>query len=209
MFLIDDSSSMYGPRWRETKDAIEKIAPICTKYDSDGIDIHFLNHPTPYKNITSEAQVSAIFNRIEPNGMTFTGKRLRQLITPYLARVEKNVENTKPLNIIVITDGEPTDEPHLVIIPIAKKLDKMDALPWQLGIQFLQVGNDPKAAAHLRFLDDKLSSHAGDENMRDIVDTQPYRSDHNKPLSADGILKVVLGAVLKRMDEQHGNHLHL
>jgi len=122
--------------------------------------------------------------------------------------VQKNIDNTKPINIIVITDGEPTDEPDGILISIAKKLDKMDARPWQLGVQFLQVGNDPKATRHLQDLDDKLSKKAGDDEMRDIVDTQPFRSDRGSVINADGILKTVLGAVLKRQDNQQGNHLH-
>jgi len=208
VFLIDDSTSMSGQRWRETRKAIEAIAPICTKYDRDGIDIHFLNHSTAYEHITSASEVSSIFNRVAPHGLTWTGARLDDLTRPYLKRLQKNIDNTKPINIIVITDGEPTDEPDGILISIAKKLDKMDARPWQLGVQFLQVGNDPKATRHLQDLDDKLSKKAGDDEMRDIVDTQPFRSDRGSVINADGILKTVLGAVLKRQDNQQGNHLH-
>src|ERR1700760_359372 len=43
VFLIDDSGSMVGRSWRETKDALAAIAPICTSYDADGIDMYFLN----------------------------------------------------------------------------------------------------------------------------------------------------------------------
>ncbi|KAI4240065.1 MAG: hypothetical protein L6R42_011591, partial [Xanthoria sp. 1 TBL-2021] len=42
-FLIDDSGSMAGRSWREVADALATIAPICTSFDSDGIDIYFLN----------------------------------------------------------------------------------------------------------------------------------------------------------------------
>jgi uncharacterized protein YegL len=208
VFLIDDSGSMAGSRWKETMRAVEAIAPICTKYDKDGIDIHFLNHKTAYENVTSAAKVSSIFNSVSPQGMTFSGEKLDDLTRPYLKRLQKNIDNTKPMNIIFITDGEPSDEPDLVLISIAKKLDKMDARPWQLGVQFLQVGNDPRATQHLQDLDDKLSKKAGDDEMRDIVDTQPFRSDRGSVINADGILKTVLGAVLKRQDNLQGRHLH-
>lgn len=36
IFVVDDSSSMLGQRWREAEAA---MAPICTQYDQDGIDI--------------------------------------------------------------------------------------------------------------------------------------------------------------------------
>lgn len=42
VFLIDDSGSMAGKSWRETKDALETIIPVCVQHDADGIDIYFL-----------------------------------------------------------------------------------------------------------------------------------------------------------------------
>ena len=42
VFLIDDSGSMQGKSWRETKDALETIIPVCVQHDADGIDVHFL-----------------------------------------------------------------------------------------------------------------------------------------------------------------------
>jgi hypothetical protein len=40
----------------------------------------------------------------------------------------------------------------------AKRLDACNAEPWQVGIQFFQVGNEPEAAEELRELDDGLAS---------------------------------------------------
>ena len=65
VFLIDDSSSMSGPRWRETKAALESIVDICTKYDEDGIDIHFINKPQSFENVTSSSAVREIFSSTE------------------------------------------------------------------------------------------------------------------------------------------------
>ncbi|KAK3357841.1 hypothetical protein B0T25DRAFT_567099 [Lasiosphaeria hispida] len=42
----------------------------------------------------------------------------------------------KSVNMIVITDGVPTDDPESVIVSIAKRVDKADAPPYQVGIQF-------------------------------------------------------------------------
>jgi len=36
--------------------------------------------------------------------------------------------------MIIITDGVPTDDLESVIVSIAKKLDKADAPPYQVGI---------------------------------------------------------------------------
>ena len=57
VFLIDDSGSMQGKSWRETKDALETIIPVCVQHDADGIDIYFLvsspAQPSPNSRSTS------------------------------------------------------------------------------------------------------------------------------------------------------------
>jgi uncharacterized protein YegL len=202
VFLIDDSGSMAGRSWKETGKALETITPICTQRDADGIDVYFLNHPDSslYKNITTAGTVVEIFQTVRPSGATPTGQRLNKILRPYVQRYEKNPETTKPINIIVITDGEPSDDVESPIIQAAKKLDKLDAPAWQVGIQFFQVGKEPGAREHLKQLDDGLKELAGDDELRDIVDTVPFTGDDNATLTGTGILKVVLGAVHRKQD---------
>jgi uncharacterized protein YegL len=209
VFLIDDSGSMAGRSWKETGKALETITPICTQRDADGIDIYFLNHPDSsiYKNITSAGTVVEIFQTVRPSGSTPTGQRLNKILKPYLTRYEKNPDSTKPINIIVITDGEPSDDVESTIIQAAKKLDKLDAPAWQVGIQFFQVGKEPGARDHLKQLDDGLRDLAGDDELRDIVDTVPFTGDDNAELTAVGILKVVIGAVHRKQD-RNSKELH-
>jgi uncharacterized protein YegL len=202
VFLIDDSGSMAGRSWQETSKALQTITPICTERDEDGIDIYFLNHPdeTLYKNITTSETVVEIFQTIRPDGVTPTGKRLSQILKPYLKRYKKKPDSTKPINIIVITDGEPTDDVESSIIQAAKKLDELEALPWQIGIQFFQVGNVPGVGEHLEQLDKGLGVLADNGELRDMVATVPFTGENGGELTAAGILKAVLGAVVKRYD---------
>lgn len=114
-------------------------------------------------------------------------------------------EFPRPLNIIVITDGIPSDDPESVIIHAARKLDALDAPPWQVGIQFFQVGEEQGAADALRDLDDGLVERGG--GIRDMVDTVPWsggRGARDRELSAERILKVVLGGVNRRLDRKDG-----
>lgn len=218
VFLIDDSGSMAGRSWRETSAALSAITPICTAHDADGIDIYFLNHNNTlpgsksgaYSNITTTAGVQDIFKSVRPLGGTPTGTRLNHILKPYLSSVEESIERrahghdapVKPLNIIVITDGVPSDDVESVIVQAAKRLDALNAEPWQVGIQFFQVGREPEAAEDLRDLDDALS---GEHGIRDIVDTVPWSGEDGQVLSADGILKVVLGSVVKKLDRRRGS----
>lgn len=218
IFLIDDSGSMAGRSWRETSAALSAITPICTAHDADGIDIYFLNHRNPmagsncggYTNITTTSAVEEIFRSVRPLGGTPTATRLNHILKPYLAQLEESIERraqgqdvpVKPLNIIVITDGVPSDDVESVIVHAAKKLDQYDAEPWQIGIQFFQVGHEPEAAEDLRDLDDALASEHG---IRDMVDTVPWTGEDGHTLTAAGILKCTMGAINRKLDRRRGS----
>lgn len=66
----------------------------------------------------------------------------------------------------------------------------------QLGIQFVQIGNNPEATEFLNELDDDLSRVHG---VRDIVDTTPYNGGN---LSAELIVKILLGGINRRVDRR-------
>ncbi|CAG8909760.1 unnamed protein product [Penicillium egyptiacum] len=259
IFLVDDSSSMRGELWQEAKEAIAAIAPVCTKYDSEGIDIYFINHrPKPntnsnsnsssnynynhnynpsrrsrldaggYHNIRTAQRVNEIFTSVRPSGGTGVGGRLHDILDPYMKLVEAKeserraqkdasgssflakpvdpeaVKSVKPINIITITDGVFTDDAESIIIKTAQRLDgpSCRAIPWQVGIQFFQIGNDEMARQYLEELDEDLGSRCNNLHMRDIVDTVSWRNRAGKRLEGDGILKTVLGAVHKRLDRK-------
>ena len=44
VFLVDDSPSMAGQKWELVKTILDTCTPIATRYDRNGIDIHFLNN---------------------------------------------------------------------------------------------------------------------------------------------------------------------
>ncbi|KAM0364096.1 hypothetical protein ACHAO7_010086 [Fusarium culmorum] len=219
VFVIDDSGSMAGRSWGEVQVVLRTIAPICTSHDPDGIDIYFLNHrssatgsgtqaPGGYYHYRNTEEVSGLFAYVCPSGSTPTGTRLQSILNPYISHIASpaaNIESTKPINIIVITDGAPSDDPEAIIVTQARKLDQIEAPPHQVGIQFFQVGNVLGATKALRELDDDLAN----QGIRDMVDTTTWNSttSGNSPtLSAEEILKVVLGAVVRRFDRRatHG-----
>lgn len=224
IFLVDDSASMIGQSWREAEEAITAITPVCTKYDSDGIDIFFLNHHSTsdgsggYLNIKSPATVQEIFRGVLPKDATPVGKRLQQILLPYLSQVQEMAAHIKqygslrdlklavrPINIIVITDGVFSDDAESVILRAVQTLEECDADPWQIGIQFFQIGTDITAQKYLKQLDDDLGKAVKNGQFRDIVDTVPWKGQTGRTLSGDGILKVVLGAVNKRLDREKGH----
>ncbi|KAL1899598.1 hypothetical protein Cpir12675_001366 [Ceratocystis pirilliformis] len=219
-FVIDDSGSMYGSNWAETQEVLKAIMPICISHDTDGVDLYFLNYkskyaapcetkgPNGFYGIKSPAEIQKIFDSINPYGTTPTGQRLQSILAPYQRSLadayerskEKGalVEPIKPINVITITDGRPSDDVEGVIVPVARRLDSLDAPPYQIGLQFFQVGSDANATAGLRELDDELE----EMNIRDIVDTVFWDGELGTGLSSDLILKTVLGAVNRRLDRK-------
>ena len=70
-----------------------------------------------------------------------------------------------------------------------------------MGIQFFQIGEEKGAVEALEELDDGLKDANG---VRDIVDTVPCKGSYGSGLNADGVLKVVLESVKKRLDRKAG-----
>lgn len=208
-------------RWRDTRAALETIATVATKYDSDGIDVHFLNSTQhDAYNIQSAAEVRRLFDLVRPAGITPIAACLDHILRAYLdtyatARAAMIPGTTtkypKPLNIIVLTDGEPTDDPESVIVDAARRLDALNAPLCQVGIQFFQIGDEEGAREALEDLDDAL---AGIYGIRDMVDYTPYignrpgRSvdEDGEAVTGEWILKVLTGAVNRRLDRLQNDH---
>ncbi|KAI0407807.1 hypothetical protein F4802DRAFT_488386 [Xylaria palmicola] len=165
-----------------------------------------------YIGVSDADHVRTVFNNRSPMLNTPTGRRLGEVMETYVncyeARMAHGQTAPKPLNIIVITDGEASDKNVLRenLVRQAERLDALCAPYHQLGVQFFQVGKDEGAARHLRELDDHLGNHRAGKELRDIVDCvthdQLSREGGSAQLTADVILKIVLGSVNKHLDNQ-------
>lgn len=216
IFLIDDSSSMTsGTRWEEVKTVLYQIVPVCAQHDEDGIDILFLNNRAQFKGVKNASAVSHVFETVYPAGLTPTGARINEILGPYVdeyarkaARKGPKKTGMKPVNLIVITDGAPTDRAgstvQTVLHRMASKLDEAGAPLYQVGVQFFQVGDDAAARRTLEALDDNLAGLVAGGQLRDIVDTCTFDASDGgvSTLTSEAVLKTVLGAVVKRFDDQ-------
>jgi len=201
VIIVDDSGSMHGALWREARDALAALAETASKYDADGIDVHFLNDKSKGSNMKDAASVNRLFSHVTPRGITPIGEKLEELLLLYLSDLDSAKDNDaplsksiKPVNYIVITDGAPTDDPEAVIVATARRLDAGNFPITQVGIQFVQIGNSQSATDYLKELDDGLSAV---HKIRDIVDTTPYIGG---PLNAEVLTKILLGGINRRVD---------
>ena len=159
-FLVDDSDSMVGPRWTTTKEVMARIASIAVKYDKNGVDVRFFNEDVEDEdrlNLDSAQKVMGLFENLEPEGSTPTADILEVELNEYLHDY-KNNRHIKCLNLIVITDGAPSPGQDVegVIVKYARMLAQQDAPPLQVGIQFVQIGDEKGAKDFLDSLDNDL-----------------------------------------------------
>ncbi|KFX95842.1 hypothetical protein O988_05597 [Pseudogymnoascus sp. VKM F-3808] len=165
-----------------------------------------------YRNITTAAGIDSIFASVRPSGGTPTGARLNAILTAKRAPNPLNTEAmdaVKPLNILTITDGVPSDDVESVLLVAAKRLDKLEAAPHQVGVQFFQVGNEEGAKEALGELDDGIQGLVRG-GVRDMVDTctwigGPAEEGEAPSLTGEEMMKVCLGSVVKRLDRRRSN----
>ena len=160
VLLVDDSDSMYGRRWDTTNHVLAKIASIAVLHDRDGVDIRFFNEyleDVERLHLDSADKVMSIFGKVDPFGSTPTADVLDRELRDYIYEYRSN-RHRKGLNLIILTDGEPDTGQDVagVIARFAKKLEELEAPLRQVGIQFVQIGGDKKAAEFLRTLDNDL-----------------------------------------------------
>lgn len=187
VLLIDRSGSMADPvspkiltsKWKYVQESVIALAKKCYELDKDGIDIYLFNRSfQKFLNSTPD-NISAIFSDFAPMGGTD--------FIPVLSEALSNHFNhsNAPTSIIIITDGEPSDgiqgQKALanLIIEASKKIES----DFELGISFIQVGNDKQASQFLKKLDDDLTSVGA---KFDICDTKTF--DDLENLSLEKIL---------------------
>ncbi|KAH7909989.1 hypothetical protein BJ138DRAFT_1009742 [Hygrophoropsis aurantiaca] len=201
VILVDDSLSMEGVLWSQAREAVGGIADLANKYGSKGIDLFFLHQDGLAPNLKTKQAIEELFDSVTPDGEdTPTAFKLEQIINHYLPFLETKNSTHEPITIIVLTDGVATDHedlPHR-IVETAHRLENHGIGHDKFGIQFVQIGNDPEAAAALHELDDHLAEQY---KIRDIVDATPFDPIQGA-FDTEYMVKILLGSINKELDAQ-------
>lgn len=164
VIVIDDSGSMAGSLWTMTSKVLAQLVRRAVRFDTNGIDVYFFNSKKAHENVGSTRQVMQVFNEVRPQGTTPTYDRLHSHLESYMRRF-KNDPDIKKLNLVFITDGPPDDEAEDdikdEIASVAKRLEALDANKRQVGLQFVQVGNDKDATEFFEWIDDHIKKDRG------------------------------------------------
>jgi hypothetical protein len=168
-------------RWDTVLEALQHIAGIAVEYDESGIDVHFLVRSWhDRQGIKNSSQVRQVLEKIgielrkRGSGPTKFAPALEPILDGYVEDYRKwkapgsETDGPRPLDLIVLTDGA-AEEKHKkatedLIVKTARTLTKLRAMTRQVGIEFVQVGEDTDATQFLKHLDDDLEKL----NVRDV-----------------------------------------
>lgn len=175
--LVDKSGSMSTAdcpggksRWDYAQENVLAIARECQKYDDNGITVGtFANKLKLYENVTDgSGLLEKIFSENQPGGSTDTAGALDHVIGEYLD--SKKSGSSKPIIVVIMTDGIPDDEAALVkvIVNATKKIDTRE----EIGLEFIQVGKDEHAHAFLDRLDNNMTKEGAKLDIVNAVTTE-------------------------------------
>ncbi len=147
-------------RWLAAQGAIIALAKQCEALDSDGITIYInpesAGNPQLFKRYdqVKSQQLDPIFAENIPLDSLNLSSVLQMALDDYFER--KAIGRTKANGeiILVVTDGEPQDRRAIVktIVAATKRMERDE----ELGIGFIQVGDDALAKGFLTALDNDM-----------------------------------------------------
>lgn len=162
----------YEHRWHSAYESIINLVRACQKFDSDGVTLYVSCRDSKeysfqqYKCVMPEKLREIVEAHYPPYELDLLGV-LEKTFDDYLARKANGTAKANGEIIIVLIDGEPRDRLEIakVIVEATHELDNHR----ELGIGFVQVGEDLLARGFLKALDEDLM-HAGAKF--DIVNTK-------------------------------------
>lgn len=183
--VIDTSGSMAEPvkpgsnvsRWTAMQESLRGFIRDISKFDSDGIDLVQLGGVCSSWSAVNEEAALKIFQDLSPRGGTPLAKALSEAFKLAGKSAKKDF-------VVVYTDGVPDDMDAVraVILNQANSQPTDDALT----VLFVQVGDDARATAFLKGLDDNLKGA-----KFDIVDAKTTEEVDQFPTTADLVVAAI------------------
>ena len=156
--ILDRSGSMHThdtghskSRWHTAKAAVEHMAEQVERLVSTkkGMTLWMFSSPphSRYTDLKTCEDVESVFCKEKPHGLTDLSGVLRQAF-------EDHLTFNQPEHILVVTDGEPSNRDDVITV-LVEFINKLSS-PDQLGITFMQVGEDSTAADYLHNIQDHI-----------------------------------------------------
>lgn len=198
VLLIDDSGSMnLETRIEDAIATMIMLLEISLMFDSNGIDVMFLNQTHLNCVISNINQITSLNDTFEASGGTHAGNALNYFVE--LFKHNYASVNGKPVTLIYLGDGKIDDSDLFTqtivdACKIPRNNPTVDVRP--ITFQLFQVGTDSEASKYFQELDTIMKEVY---KLEDCVDTVSYEKMKGRSLK-DTVLKILLGSVLADLD---------
>ncbi|KAH0580698.1 hypothetical protein J132_02387 [Termitomyces sp. J132] len=191
-FLLDDSTSMAGKRFQEATKVLRGFAGAVAKYNEHGIKIQFFNSSKTL-TINDSQGMAHCLESFSLTPKSPLGTKLGNLLDNYMEHLKVEGAKLKPMILVIITDGVPTDgvQTEEAVMRAAKDLNRCNTQPKQIVLQFVQTGKEQRAIDYLQRLDDTLTF----QENRIMVSTTPLNPDIELDL-----LKILLDTINQQVN---------
>ena len=192
------TNSNHNTRWDELKEVVNIVLEIATIYDSDGIDINFLNRNN-YENIYNLETVKNILED-RPYGLTPLNKSLKMILDKYK-------DSIKPVLIVIATDGIPTNDFGKQDIDSFKNtlIQKNHS---KFYVSFLACSDQDQDINYLNYLDRKIPNvDTLDDYNSELIEVKNAQGKNFRYTFGDHIVRLLLGPLcpeLDSLDEKKG-----
>jgi len=163
----------FAQLWDAAQSSVLKLVQHCEAFDPDGITLYVsccgeegVCQFQKYEQVTS-ANLTRIIQENYPPDAVNLKLAIDAALTDYFTRKAAGSAKTNGEMILVLLDGEPSDRLAIgrAIVEASQKIERDE----ELGIGFVQIGQDPMAQGFFRALDNNLKTAGA---KFDIVHTQ-------------------------------------
>jgi len=180
-----------GERIQDMKLIVSKAAFAASLFDTDGIEVRFMNSTVQGNNIRTEQEVERLISQVQFKGLTPMGTQLRaKVLEPLVVQKAKSHQLRKP--------GEPTGSVFEAIQYVSNELSRTPYGKGAVSLQFAQVGNDLKAREFLSKLDNEPGIGELVDSTSNFEVEQDEMSRAQPPVDLTPelwLLKLLLGAI--------------
>ena len=172
---IDDGNKPpnFAERWAAAQTSILALAQTCEAHDPDGVTLYVSCDSSEedcqfkkYEHVTSTKLTQVIQEHYPPHKINLQ-RVLQTALDDYFVRKERGVTKANGEIMLVLLDGEPRD--RMALVKVIKEATHKLEVDEELGIGFVQIGEDLLAKGFLTALDDHLKSVGA---KFDIVNTK-------------------------------------
>jgi hypothetical protein len=185
-----DPEHPWYEEWVEAQASLIDLAKKCQEFDSDGLTVYEASTPMwKYKN-SNVGRLAQILQRqnTEPDSANPTAINLAEPLKGALSdyfQLKTNAKGKKGAIIVAVLDEKPENAAAVaeIIVSAANKIDKDE----ELGVSFIQIGDDLQTRKFLTDLDKNLQAQGA---KFDIVDTKFWHE-----IKRSSVVQFLIGAI--------------